>query len=97
MSKKKEKALTLRQRLRLDAEKKLHLMVLAMEGAAERVLEEHDSHIDKMMLLQLTSQPNHGKTLRHDLVTQLTNEAEAELERIYNEQLDLVPGKEETA
>lgn len=81
--------LTFRQRLRADAEKKLHLMVLAMEGAAERVTEEHDSNIDTALLMQLASQPNGSKTLRHDLVTQLANEKEAELERIYNDQAKL--------
>jgi hypothetical protein len=85
----KKKGLTLRQRLREGAEKKLHLMVLAMEGAANSVLEKHESNIDPLLLMQLASQPNGGKTLRHDLVTALANEAEEELERLYNNQLDL--------
>ena len=91
----KAKKLTLRQRLRQDAEKKLHLMVLAMEGAAERVIEEHNSHIDTLRLMQLASQPNQGKTLRSDLITVLANEAEAEIEALYNKQQGLPLGDDD--
>lgn len=93
----KKKSLTLRQRLRLDAEKKLDRMVLAMQGAAVRVQEEHDSKIDPALLMQLASQPTQGKTLRHDLITVLTNEKETALEKLYNKQMDLIQDDEVTA
>jgi hypothetical protein len=83
--------LTFRQRLRKDAEAKLDAMITTMGAAGVRVVEEHDSGIDPALLMQLASQPVHGKTLRHDLVTKLANEAEAALEAIYNNQMDL-PG-----
>jgi len=91
MAKSKAKKMTFRQRLRDGAEKKLNMMVSTMQSAATRVIEEHDSGIDAFLLMQLASQPEQGKTLRHDLVTKLSNEAEAELEKIWNDQqaLDL--------
>lgn len=89
MAKAKAKKMTFRQRLREKAEKKLHLIVLAMEGAAERVTEEYGTNIDAGLLMQLASQPTKGKTLRHDLVTRLANEMEAELEAIFNNQQKL--------
>lgn len=90
MPKKNEKALTLRQRLRLDAEKKLDAMVSNMGAAAVRVCEEHESEIDPALLMQLASQPTKGKTLRHTLITKLTNEKELVLEKLYNNQMDLI-------
>ena len=86
----KNKALTLRQRLRADAEKKLNVLINSMLHAGERVVEESDTGIDPALLMQLTSQPQQGKTLRNRLVTQLANEKEAALEKLYNNQLDML-------
>lgn len=86
----KKKQVTLRQRLRLDAEKKLDVLINSMLHAGERVVEEHDTGIDPALLMQLASQPQHGKTLRNDLITKLANEKEAALEKLYNSQLDLI-------
>lgn len=86
----KNKALTLRQRLRADAEKKLNVLINSMLHAGERVVEEHDTGIDPALLMQLTSQPKHGKTLRHQLITVLANEAEDALEKLYNSQMNLI-------
>ena len=84
---KKSKKLTLRQRLRADAEKKLDGMV---EQACERVAGVTEgTSVDFFRLMQLASQPQHSKTLKHDLVTALANDAEDELERIYNDQQKL--------
>jgi hypothetical protein len=89
-----KKKLSFRQRLRDGAENKLDKMVSTMQAAATRVIEEHDSNINEYLLMQLASQPIQGKTLRHDLVTKLANEAEQELEALYNDQhkLDLGEG-----
>ena len=89
---KKSKKLTLRQRLRADADKKLEAMV---EQACEKVATiTEGTSVDFYRLMQLASQPSHSKTLRHDLITALANDAEAELERIYNDQMKL-PGVED--
>ena len=97
MPKKPTKSLTLRQRLRLDAEKKLDAMLATMQAAGVRVCEEHDSSIDPALLMQLSSQPQHGKTLRHDLITKLTNEKEVALEKLYNNQMDLIQEESKSA
>ena len=91
MSKKKQevKRLTLRQRLRQDAEKKLDAMISSMRGRAEQCVEEYDSKINPGLLMQLASQPTQGKTLRSKLITELANEREADLERLYNNQMGL--------
>jgi hypothetical protein len=62
----------------------------------QRLRKDAEAKLDAMITtmgaaMQLASQPVHGKTLRHDLVTKLANEAEAALEAIYNNQMDL-PG-----
>lgn len=85
----KKKAMTLRQRLRADADKRLDALERAMISAAVRVCEENDTELNPALLMQLASQPKHGKTLRHQLITDLANEAEAKLEAIYNNQLPL--------
>lgn len=82
-----KKKLTLRQRLRNAAGDKL-------DGMVEQALEAGDvitkgTSVDTPLLLQLASQPNGGKTLRNDLITRLANDAEAELEKIYNSQQPL--------
>lgn len=85
------KRLTLRQRLRNDAEKRLDEILQMMRQAGARVTDEAGTEIQPSLLMQLASQPNEGKTLRNSLVTQLANEAEAKLEAIYNRQIAL-PG-----
>jgi len=86
----KKKAMTLRQRLRADAEKKLEVLELAMRVAGKGVCEEHDTGVDPALLMQLASQPDHTKTLRNQLITQLANEKEAALEKLYNNQMDML-------
>lgn len=81
---------TLRQRLRADAEKKLDAMLATMKAAGERVCDEHGMDINPALLMQLASQPTQGKTLRHDLVTAIANEKERALEKLYNDQLDML-------
>lgn len=81
---------TLRQRLRADAEKKLDAMLASMKAAGGRVCDEHGMDINPALLMQLASQPTQGKTLRHDLVTAIANEKERALEKLYNDQLDML-------
>lgn len=84
-----KKKVTLRQRLRNAAESKLQgLLEQATEAAAEIC---KGTSVDKHLLMQLASTPNGGKTLRNDLITKLANDAEAELEKLYNNQMAL-PG-----
>jgi len=90
---KAKKKLTLRQRLRNDARAKLDGLI---EQAQERVTEVvAGTSIHPALLMQLASQPKRGKTLQHNLVTALTNDAEDELEKLYNKQiaLDLATGE----
>ena len=86
-----KKKLTLRQRMRDAAEKKLDRLVDAMRAAGKHVCDEDKVGLDPSLVMQLASQPEQGKTLRHQLITELANEAEAELEKIYNDQLNLIP------
>lgn len=86
----KAKKLTLRQRLRQDAEKKLDGMI---EQASEKVATVTEgTSVDFYLLMQLASQPGQGKTLRDNLITKLANDKEAELEEIYNRQQGLPLG-----
>lgn len=87
--KSKAKTMTFRQRLRADAELKLDKMMSSMGTAGIRVCEEHNSEIDHTLLMQLASQPVQGKTLRSKLIGELANEAEAAVEKIYNNQQGL--------
>jgi hypothetical protein len=90
MPNKNEKKLTLRQRLRAAAETNLDKILREMEHAAARVLDEAGTDIDEYDLMHLCAHKDQ-KSLRSKLVTQLANEAESGLERIYNTQLGL-PG-----
>lgn len=85
----KKKPLSLRQRLRQDAEKQLdNLLERTAEAiqpvAADSGLSVHD--------LAKAITPGDHKTLRHDMVTYLTNAKERELEKLYNNQMDLIQG-----
>lgn len=84
---KNKKALTLRQRLREQGEEQLEGMLQHATQKVEGVCKR--TNIDPALLMQLASQPTRSKTLRHQLVTILTNQKEAELEKLYNDQLTL--------
>lgn len=86
----KGNGMTLRQRLRADAEKKLETLHRAMRVAGKTVCEDHATNIDPALLMQLASNPEHSKTLRYTLITQLANEKEAALEKLYNNQMDML-------
>lgn len=82
---KTEKKLTLRQRMRQDAEPKLDALVREARMAVTEVVK--DTRIAPSLLMQLAASPAEHKTLRHKLVTMLANDAETELEALYSRQL----------
>lgn len=90
--KSKVKKLTLRQQLRAKAEEQLKGL---KEQAVERVGEIADAAgINKYELMKACSVAHHT-TLEHQLVTDLANNAEAELMRIWNNQQDLPLGDDD--
>jgi len=91
MPKKNEPRLTLRQRLRADAEKKLDQILKELEQATARVLDQAGTDIATWDLLHIAGS-RQNKSLRAHLVTKLANEAEAELEKLYNNQQKLALG-----
>lgn len=82
------KKTTLRQRLRHDANEKLLEIGKTAFAGVERALEEHDTDISATELMRFLS-GTQVSTLQEKLITDLANEAEAELEEIYNRQQGL--------
>ncbi|KPK72262.1 MAG: hypothetical protein AMJ84_04555 [Acidithiobacillales bacterium SM23_46] len=83
----KKKQVTLRQRLRQDAEKYLENLIERTAEAIQPIAK--DSGLKVEDLAKLVTSGDH-KTLAHDCVTTLTNAKERELERLYNSQMDLI-------
>ena len=83
--KKNDKKVTLRQRMRLDAEPKLDALIHDARLAVNKVAK--GTPIGPGLLMQLAASPLDHKTLRHKLVTLLANAAERELEELYNRQV----------
>lgn len=83
---KNKKRLTLRQRLRADAEEKLDGLIKAAGDAVDEILA--GTNLAAWDLMHLASSKQ-NKTLRAHMVTELANQKEAELERLYNNQQDL--------
>jgi hypothetical protein len=86
------KKLTLRQRLRNDAEAQLDKLVAQAGDAVDQILA--GTSLTAWDLMHLASS-NQNKSLRAHMVTQLANEKEAELERLYNKQQDLDLGEDD--
>jgi hypothetical protein len=85
----KAKKISFRQRLRNQCAERLDVMAAAVQIAACDVVAPHSQiNPHDVMRLLCTGQT---KTLREDLITQLANETEAELEAIYNRQMNLLP------
>lgn len=89
----KSKPMTLRQRLRADAEKKLGELEVAAKDAVYAVLNARKTRMLAGDLMHLIS-VRQNKTLRESLITELSNEKEAELEELYNKQQGLDLGDE---
>lgn len=85
----KDKKMTLRQRLRVNAEASLDAIVAVMVTAGERAMQECETELDPLDIMHLMS-AKQNKTLRDKLVTQLANEAEQALEDLYNRQEELI-------
>ena len=83
--------MTFRQRLRGQSEEQLNKIIKLAYDAVDKA--KGGTKISTVNLMRMCS-GTQTKTLRDQLVTQLSNEAEAELEAIYNRQqgLDLGEG-----
>ncbi len=86
----KAKKMTFRQRLRAQSEERLQHMESAIRILATESVKAV-SAINPFDVMRLAS-GTQTKSLRHRLVTELANEAEAELEALYNKQMDLLKG-----
>jgi len=86
--------MTLRQRLRADADKKLDNLVERATEAVDKILE--DTPLIAADLMHLASSKQ-NKTLRSHMVGVLANSAEEELEKLYNSQMKLIPDEEVSA
>lgn len=86
----KGKQPTLRQQLRDKADDRLRVLMDEMINVAAKVVD--GTSVDSRLLMQLASQPSSTKTLRHNLVTTLANDAEAELVKLWNDQQELDMG-----
>ena len=91
---KNQKKMTLRQRLRADADNKLVNLLERSREAVEKVLEGTPLMATDIMHLASSTQ---NKTLRNHMVSALANQAEDELERLYNNQQKLDLGGKDAA
>lgn len=96
MSKNKDIKMTLRQRLRNDSEKKLEKIIYKINDATKVVLEDAGTNLNWQDVIRLAGSMR-SKSLKTQLITQLANEAEDELERLYNNQQTLSLEKKDAA
>jgi len=88
MTTKKAKKMTFRQRLRATAEERLSKMTNATAARCMDVCKESKTEINPYDVMRLAA-GKRNESLHYRLVSELANEMEAELERIYNNQQDL--------
>ena len=86
-----EPPLTLRQRMRIDAEKRLDKLLAAVEKKVESAIAAENAQVPLRDIMRVLSSQE-SKTLRVKLVTQITDQMERELEQLYNQQLGLPIG-----
>ena len=86
---KKAKAMSFRQRLRAQSEERLAVMEEAVRCAVRNVVAPH-SQIDPLDVMRMIC-TGQTKSLQYRLITELSNETEAELEKLYNKQMNLIP------
>lgn len=86
----KAKKLSFRQRLRNDAAEQLYALKLKFEEACESVVIAENTGIEKRDVFKLLA-GGQTKTLEEAVITELANEKEDALERMYNSQMDLIP------
>jgi len=90
---KAKKELSLRQQMRTSAEHKLVVLMGEMEFAAKKVASRQAVSAEDLMGMLCKTQTN---TLHDKLVTQLANQAENDLVKLWNDQqsLDLAENKD---
>lgn len=88
----KVKAMTLRQKLRADAEKQLAGLREQMNEAAQKVTADLEINPYDLMRLCCTGQT---KTVKAQLITDLANHKERQLEKLYNDQMGMFDADEE--
>ncbi len=91
MSKKKAKRVTLRQRMRKQAEGEINAFESLVVTGVERALEEAGVDLDPYDVMRLFGN-SQTKYLREKAVISLANQYEAELEALYNRQQELAIG-----
>ena len=89
MKTKKVRKVTFRQRLRADADERLTKMIVAMRGAGVVVCDDSKTNINPYDVMRLAC-GRQNKSLRYQVVSDLANEMEAELEKLYNKQMNLL-------
>ena len=85
----KAKKITFRQRLRTQSDVRLSEMIVAMRHAGKNICKESKTEINPYDVMRLAC-GGQTKSLRYRVVTDLANESEAELEVLYNRQMDLL-------
>lgn len=83
-TKSEAKRMTLRQRLRADAEEQLHYLKQGVVDACKKVVGQ-TSEINALDVMRLCC-TEHTKSLEHRVITELANEKEDRLQRFYEEQ-----------
>lgn len=86
-----QKAMTLRQRLRADANVKLGEIEQLVADAVGKAVGKAGVELNPYDVMRLCL-GGRTKSIRDKLVRELANQAEAELQRIYNDQMNLLPG-----
>ena len=89
MKSKKARKMTFRQRLRATADERLSKMIVAVRGAGIAVCADSKTNINPYDVMRLAC-GTQTKSLRYKVVGDLANEMEAELEKLYNKQMDLL-------
>ena len=89
MKTKQARKMTFRQRLRADADKKLQYMDSIVRILVTEALKSEGIGISTTDIMRLAS-GTQTQSLRLRLIGELANEKEAELEKLYNKQMDLL-------
>lgn len=89
----KAKKMTLRQRLRHDADEKIGELEQLVSKAVTDAVEGAGVELNPYDVMRLCT-GGQTKSLRERVITELANQKEAELEKIYNDQQDLSFGTE---
>jgi len=86
---KAKKKMSFRQRLRNQSAERLEAIEAEIVRASDKVLADLGANLMAVSVMRLIS-GSQTKTLREDLITILSNQTEAELESIFNRQMELL-------